>query len=304
MNRENGRISILGAAALLALVIAAGVLWYVYGRSGHMLDEALAASRPRRSVLPGRRRRLLPRHGRGGPAADAREEIQGTELVDRLDRRQRSLLGRARRQRVRRARFPEDRLVASEPEGTAAITAGSISGWSTSRASSSRPVPIRSGTASGSISGRRIARPIRSKTSRSIPVCARSRARGKTIEKGSYYGYATGIVGLRLFPESGFDERAAKAWDAERYYTDPTYYNSNDADSAVSRGHVVRVLPRRSEPDQAAGGSEQPEVGEPQLERRRAVLLGRPDLLLGRRSRRTSSSSCFTPRGRARSTRR
>ena len=44
VNRENGRITILGAAALLALVIAAGVLWYVYGRSGHILDEALAAS--------------------------------------------------------------------------------------------------------------------------------------------------------------------------------------------------------------------------------------------------------------------
>ena len=63
MNRENGRITILGAAAMLALVIVAGALWYVYGRSGHILDEALAASRlatPRRS---GRRRGLLPRHG-------------------------------------------------------------------------------------------------------------------------------------------------------------------------------------------------------------------------------------------------
>ena len=49
-------------------------------------------------------------------------------------------------------------------------------------------------------------------------------ARGKNIPAGSFYGYATGIVGLRLFPNPAFDEAAAKKWDAERYYTDPTYY--------------------------------------------------------------------------------
>ena len=45
---------------------------------------------------------------------------------------------------------------------------------------------------------------------------------------GSYYGYATGIVGLRLFPNPDFDEAAAKKWDPKRYYTDPTYYNRKD----------------------------------------------------------------------------
>jgi hypothetical protein len=52
-------------------------------------------------------------------------------------------------------------------------------------------------------------------------------ARGKTVERASYYGYATGIVGLRLFPNPAFDEQAAKDWDAERFYTDPKYYNSS-----------------------------------------------------------------------------
>ncbi len=51
---------------------------------------------------------------------------------------------------------------------------------------------------------------------------------GTTQPVGSFYGYATGIVGLRLFPNPDFDEKAAKAWDAERYYTDPTYYNRKD----------------------------------------------------------------------------
>ncbi len=50
-------------------------------------------------------------------------------------------------------------------------------------------------------------------------------ARGKNIPVGSYYGYATGIVGLRLFPNPAFDEAAAKKWDAKRYYDDPSYYN-------------------------------------------------------------------------------
>ena len=53
-------------------------------------------------------------------------------------------------------------------------------------------------------------------------------ARGKTVPVGSYYGYATGILGLRLFPNPDFDEKAAKEWDPERYYTDPAYYNRKD----------------------------------------------------------------------------
>ena len=53
-------------------------------------------------------------------------------------------------------------------------------------------------------------------------------ARGKNIEVGSYYGYETGIVGLRLFPNPDFDEAAAQKWDAEKYYSDKDYYYSKD----------------------------------------------------------------------------
>ena len=51
-----------------------------------------------------------------------------------------------------------------------------------------------------------------------------ARGTGK-LALGSYYGYATGIVGLRLFPNPAFDEKAQAKWDANRYYTDPSYYN-------------------------------------------------------------------------------
>ena len=53
-------------------------------------------------------------------------------------------------------------------------------------------------------------------------------ARGKNIPAGSYYGYASGIVGLRLFPNPDFDEAAAKKWDPVRYYSDEKYYNAKD----------------------------------------------------------------------------
>jgi hypothetical protein len=49
-------------------------------------------------------------------------------------------------------------------------------------------------------------------------------ARGKTLGVGSYYGEPSGVVGLRLFPNPDFDENARKRWSAERYYTDPQYY--------------------------------------------------------------------------------
>jgi hypothetical protein len=53
-------------------------------------------------------------------------------------------------------------------------------------------------------------------------------ARGKNIPAGSYYGFASGVVGLRLFPNPDFDEAAERAWNAERYYTDPSYYERKD----------------------------------------------------------------------------
>ena len=50
-------------------------------------------------------------------------------------------------------------------------------------------------------------------------------ARGTTVDAGSYYGWGTGIVGLRLFPNPAFNEAARKHWDPVRYYSDPSYYN-------------------------------------------------------------------------------
>ena len=53
-------------------------------------------------------------------------------------------------------------------------------------------------------------------------------ARGATVPVGSFYGYPSGIVGLRLFPNPDFDAAAAARWDAKRYFSDPGYYNDKD----------------------------------------------------------------------------
>ena len=45
---------------------------------------------------------------------------------------------------------------------------------------------------------------------------------------GSYYGEPTGIVGLRLFPNPDFDEKARQRWNSERFYNDPSYYLDRD----------------------------------------------------------------------------
>ena len=99
---------------------------------------------------------------------------------------------------------------------TAAVrTGGSTSAWSTSRASRRPRRPTRTAWGCGSTSGRPGARPIRSRTPPSTRACGSDRAastiNGKPFETGSYYGYATGIVGFRLFPNPEFDEAAARA---------------------------------------------------------------------------------------------
>jgi hypothetical protein len=42
------------------------------------------------------------------------------------------------------------------------------------------------------------------------------------------YGYPSGIVGLRLFPNPDFDEAARARWNAQAYYTDRRYYDDPD----------------------------------------------------------------------------
>lgn len=43
-------------------------------------------------------------------------------------------------------------------------------------------------------------------------------ARGSTVPVGSLYGYASGVIGLRLFPNPDFDDAAKAKWTADAYF--------------------------------------------------------------------------------------
>jgi hypothetical protein len=95
------------------------------------LDEALAIGREA-ATLPAADEDYF--HDMDG-GCRSRPRKSGAELVDRLDRRQRSLLGRHRRHAAARS-ISQDDLDASQPEDQPRSPLG-YSAWSTSRASSS-----------------------------------------------------------------------------------------------------------------------------------------------------------------------
>ena len=86
-------------------------------------------------------------------------------------------------------------------------------------ASNKPPAPIPKDGVFGSTSGARTASPTTSKMKPKYPgvkIGSRgTKLNGKDFPVGSYYGYETGIVGLRLFPNPDFDEKAAERWDPE-----------------------------------------------------------------------------------------
>lgn len=42
------------------------------------------------------------------------------------------------------------------------------------------------------------------------------------------YGYSSGVMGLRIYPNPNFDEKARRNWDPERYINDENYYKNPD----------------------------------------------------------------------------
>ena len=101
-------------------------------------------------------------------------------------------------------------------------------------------------------------------------------ARGSTVPVGSYYGFPTGIVGLRLFPNPDFDEAAAQHWNAEKYFTDPSYYNDKNLVRPYRIGMscgFCHVGPSPTNPPAERGPSG---MGEFEFDRRRAIHVGGP----------------------------
>ena len=75
------------------------------------------------------------------------------------------------------------------------------------------------------------------------------------------YGRSSGIVGLRLFPNPKFDEKARKHWDAVKYRRDENYYNDPNLVRPYRVGNVVRLLSCWAASLESAGRSGSAEMG-------------------------------------------
>ena len=114
---------------------------------------------------------------------------------------------------------------------------------------------------------RTMARPARSRTARADPfenetkypgVKIGARGTNSATERrgrlGSYYGYATGVVGLRLFPNPDFDDEARKQLGRGTATTPTRLLQQQEAGAPLPGRHVLRLLSRRAQSDQPAGG--------------------------------------------------
>ena len=110
-------------------------------------------------------------------------------------------------------------------------------------------------------------------------------ARGSTVPVGSYYGKASGIAGLRLFPNPAFDDAAKKKWDAKRYYSDASYYNDKNLVRPYRVGMSCGFCHIGPNPVNPPADPENPKWANLNSNRGRAVFLGRSRLLLESKGR-------------------
>ena len=125
----------------------------------------------------------------------------------------------------------------------------------------SRPGPTRTATGCGSTCATPNCPPDPFENEAKYPGVADRRARQDACRSAPTTASRPASSACGCFPTRTSTRRRARRWDAERYYNDPSYYNSKRPGAAVPRRHVVRLLPRRPEPDEAAGRSREPEVG-------------------------------------------
>ena len=125
-------------------------------------------------------------------------------------------------------------------------------------------------------------------------------ARGRPLPLGSLFGYPSGVIGLRLFPNPDFDSAAARRWDAERYYTDPSYYGSPDLVRPYRVGMTCAFCHVGLNPDHMPESVENPRW-ENLSSIAGAQFLRMDRVGLWQQDRPASSGRCCTPRVRVRS---
>ena len=257
---------------------------------------AAGAAAARGRELPRGRRGLLPRHGpdQGWSGRVVARRSQGAQHVDRLVGRQRCDVGHARRQQRRRARLPEGAVVAPVAEVRPPVRPGPAG---------QRRVPeplgvlrpreravLRGSQPSRREPQRAVARPANARL-RARPVrkhhevprrgawLARHECQRREVRDGLLLRLCQRHRRLPLLPEPEVRRGRGHAVGPGALLHRSVLLQRQDPGAAVSRGHVVRFVPRGPESDQAPGRSEQPGVGQPERQRRRAVFLDRSHLL-------------------------
>ena len=129
---------------------------------------------------------------------------------------------------------------------------------------------------------RPIARPIPSRTKRNIPASRSARA-ARTFRSARTTAMqpASSACGCSPIPTS--TKKPPRNGTPKRYYNDPSYYLSKDLVRPYRVGMSCGFCHVGPNPVKPPADPEHPEVGEPQLERRRAVLLDRSHFRLGSR---------------------
>ena len=89
-----------------------------------------------------------------------------------------------------------------------------------------------------------------------------SSTEGGRLPVGSYYGEPTGVVGLRLFPNSRFRRRGTGPLGSEPVLRGPDLLQRPKARSPLPGRHVMRVLPRRSQSHPPPRDVEKPDWSE------------------------------------------
>ena len=170
-----------------------------------------------------------------------------------------------------------------------------------SPATSRRPGLIRNDTVCGSISASPNCPPEPFENEQKYPGVKIGAREARILPRVLITATRRGSWACVSFPIPHFDEKAAKKWDPVRYYNDPKYYLSKDLVRPYRVGMSCAFCHVGPNPIKPPADPEQSEVGEPQLERWRAVLLDRSHLRLESGDRAASSFNSFIPRGRGRS---
>ena len=179
-----------------------------------------------RSQLPGCRRRLLPRHGRRPDADEGADP--GAQHVDRLDRRQRPALGRALgRESLGSLDFLK--TLSSHPtlpysRDTRWNYLGLVNEPCFRKATG--PDPNRYGLWLDVRDPACRARSVRQRRQVQGRPDRRPRQDRRRSARTTASPRASSACGCSRIPD--FDEEARKKWDSERYYRDPSYYESRD----------------------------------------------------------------------------